>query len=293
MSTVTTLKKGLLTNFFEGYDDAPAQWEQVATKIPSSARSETYGWLGSLPRMREMKGERIPAKLLEHEYTLVNKKFEASIEVEQDDIDDDQTGKYGPLARSIGESAKMYPDELIFGTLLPAGFTTNCYDGQYFFDTDHPIGDSANVQSNKGTAALDATSFNAGRVALSKMKDDSGRPINVNPKLLLVVPVDLQATSEALLEAAFLASGATNTNYQKASLLVCPWFTDATDWFLLNTNGVMKPFILQERSFVPFESLEEGSDEHFMRDKLYYGTKWRGNAGYGLYQKAYGAKVSG
>jgi phage major head subunit gpT-like protein len=39
----------------------------------------------------------------------------------------------------MGRSAAELPDELVFG-LLKAGFTTPCYDGQYFFDADHPVG---------------------------------------------------------------------------------------------------------------------------------------------------------
>lgn len=288
----TILKKGLLTNFFEGYDAAESQWEKIATKVPSTAASEDYGWLGSVPRLREMKGERVPQKLLEYEYVLKNKEFEASIEVKHSDLKDDQTGKYGPLVRSIGESAKQYPDELIFGTLLPGGFTSLGYDGQFFFDTDHPIGNTGSTFSNKGTAALDATSFAAARTALLKAKDDFGRPVNANGSLSLVIPVDLLATAEGLLEAEFLSGGATNTNYKKADIVVSGWLSDTNNWYLVNTSGVIKPFVLQEREFIPFEALEDGSSENWWRKKNYYGTYWRGNAGYGLHQKAYGALVA-
>lgn len=288
----TILRKGLLTNFFEGYDAAVSQWDKVATKVSSTASSEDYGWLGSVPRMREMKGERVPQKLLEYTYTLRNKEFEASIEVRHTDLKDDQTGKYGPLVRQIGESARQYPDELIFGSLMVAGFTNLGYDGQFFFDTDHPVGNTGSTFSNKGTAALDATSFNVARTTLLKATDDFGRPVNIGADFQLVIPVDLLATAEGLLEAEFLAGGANNTNYKKASIVVSPWLTDTNNWYLLNVSGVVKPFILQEREFIPFEALEEGSSENWWRKKNYYGTYWRGNAGYGLHQKAYGALVA-
>ncbi len=291
MDTIT-IRKGLLTNFFEGYDAAETLWDQVATKVPSTAASEDYGWLGSVPRLREMDGERVPQKLMEYTYTLRNKEFEASIEVRHADLKDDQTGKYGPLVRSIGESAKTYPDELVFGTLLPGGFTSLAYDGQYFFDTDHPVGNTGSTFSNKGTSALDATSFGVARVALLKAKDDFGRPVNTAADLKLVIPVDLLATAESILEAEYLAGGANNTNYKKASIVVSPWLTDANNWYLINARGVIKPFIVQEREFIPFEALEEGSSENWWRKKNYYGTYWRGNAGYGLFQKAYGALVA-
>ena len=287
------LAKGLLTNFFEGYNSVETHWQEVATKVPSTARSENYAWIGSIPRLRRMKGERVPKKLLEHTYTITNEEFEASIEVNHADIKDDQTGQYGIQAKSIGESAKAFPDELVFETLLPGGFTSLCYDGQYFFDTDHPIGETGSTQSNKITTALDATSFQTARTMLRKMKDDFGRPtMNRNMDLLIVVPADLEATAETIFEALINSSGATNTLKGKARILVADWLSDTNNWYLLNVAGIIKPFVVQEREFIPFEALEEGSESNFMRKKNYYGTYWRGNAGYGLYQKAVGSLVA-
>lgn len=287
------LAKGLLTNFFEGYNSTETQWEQVATKVPSTARSENYAWIGSLPRMRKMDGERVPKKLASHTYAIVNEEYEASIEVKHADIKDDQTGQYGIQAKSIGESVKSFPDELVFEQLIPNGTSELAYDGQYFFDTDHPIGDTGEVQSNLLTSALDATSFRTARAMLRKMKDDSGRPtFNRNMDLLLVVPADLEGTAEAILEAERDANGATNTLKGKARILVADWLGDTNNWYLLNTAGVIKPFVVQEREFIPFESLEEGTEPNFMRKKNYYGTYWRGNAGYGLYQKAVASIVA-
>ena len=287
------LAKGLLTSFFEGYNGAQTHWQEVATKVPSTARSENYAWIGSIPRLRKMKGERIPKKLLEHTYTIVNEEYEASIEVNHADIKDDQTGQYGIQAKSIGESAKTFPDELVFETLIPNGDSELCYDGQYFFDTDHPIGETGATQSNKITTALSATSFNTARTMLRKMKDDFGRPtLNRNMDLLLVVPADLENTAETILEAERDANGATNTLKGKARILVADWLGDTNNWYLLNVAGTIKPFVVQEREFIPFEALEEGSESNFMRKKNYYGTYWRGNAGYGLYQKAVASIVA-
>lgn len=287
------LAKGLLTNFFEGYNSVETHWQEVATKVPSTARSENYAWIGSIPRLRKMKGERIPKKLLEHTYTITNEEYEASIEVNHADIKDDQTGQYGIQAKSIGESAKAFPDELVFETLLPGGFTSLCYDGQYFFDTDHPIGETGSTQSNKLTVALDATNFQTARTMLRKMKDDFGRPtMNRNMDLLIVVPADLEATAETIFEALVNSNGSTNTLKGKARILVADWLADTNNWYLLNVAGIIKPFVVQEREFIPFEALEEGSESNFMRKKNYYGTYWRGNAGYGLYQKAVGSLVA-
>jgi phage major head subunit gpT-like protein len=238
--------------------------------------------------MRKMNGERIPSKLKAYTYTLVNEEYESSIEVKRADIKDDQTGQYGPLARSIGESARMYPDEVVFGTLLPGGFSTLCYDGQYFFDTDHPVGDGT-TQSNSLALDLDATNLATAIKMLEQMKDDSGRPFNKQLDLLLVVGPGNRSTAESLLDLQFTTGGMSNINYKKAQLLVNPWITDDDSWYLINMAGVVKPFVVQEREFIPFEALEDDSEKAFWNKRYFYGTYWRGNFGYGLYQKAVGS----
>ena len=60
-----------------------------------------------------------------------------TIGVKRDDIADDQYGVYAPLMQNMGFETARFPDELVFGALAD-GFAVNGYDGQFFFDTDHP-----------------------------------------------------------------------------------------------------------------------------------------------------------
>lgn len=61
-----------------------------------------------------------------------------TVGVQRTDIEDDNLGVYTPLLAEMGYAAATHPDELVFG-LLGKGVTTPCYDGQNFFDTDHPV----------------------------------------------------------------------------------------------------------------------------------------------------------
>ncbi|MCG8436149.1 MAG: Mu-like prophage major head subunit gpT family protein [Gammaproteobacteria bacterium] len=68
-----------------------------------------------------------------------------TISVDREDIEDDQFGIYGPLFQEMGMSTAAHPDQLGFG-LLKSGFDGSkglAYDGQFFFDTDHPVLDEA------------------------------------------------------------------------------------------------------------------------------------------------------
>ena len=124
--------------FQRGFAGVSPMWNQVATRVPSTTGIEDYGWLGDIPGMREWVGDRLIHNLKQHDYSIKNKKFELTVGVPKDKVDDDQYGVYAPMMEMLGQSAADHPDQLVFA-LLAAGFATRCYDGQYFFDTDHPV----------------------------------------------------------------------------------------------------------------------------------------------------------
>jgi len=145
-ASLDALRVGFKTSFQGGLTQAASQWERVATRVGSTAKSEEYGWLDKLPSIREWVGDRLVKNLSESSYAIKNKPFEMTIGVDRDDVDDDTLGIYAPLFTDMGMQTKNFPDTLVF-PLLNAGFATTCFDGQYFFDTDHP------VKKNDGTIA--------------------------------------------------------------------------------------------------------------------------------------------
>lgn len=138
------IRVGFSTAFKRGLGQAKTQYASVATTVPSTTRENKYGWLGKLPNMREWIGPRAVQNLAEHDYAISNKPFELTIGVDRDDISDDNLGVYQPLFIEMGESTAAHPDLMVFAA-LKAGFSTPCYDGQYYFDTDHPVLDEDGV----------------------------------------------------------------------------------------------------------------------------------------------------
>ena len=132
------LFKGYSLAFNKGLEAPETAWSKIAMLVPSNTASETYAWLGQAPRVREWIGERVVRGLAAYGYTIVNRKFEDTVSVQRTMIEDDQYGVYTPMMTELGRSTSSFPDELMFG-LLQTGFTTPCFDGQNFFDTDHPI----------------------------------------------------------------------------------------------------------------------------------------------------------
>lgn len=134
------LRQGFTSLYNSAFDAYTPNWNRVAMAVPSSTRSQDYGWLGKTTRFKEWLGDRVIQNLKTHNYNIVNKTFENTVAVAREDIEDDAIGIYNPMMTQLGQDAAMHPDELVFD-LLKAGFDTPCYDGQNFFDTDHPVTD--------------------------------------------------------------------------------------------------------------------------------------------------------
>lgn len=155
-SNLSILNTGYKTAFRGAFGAVPQSYLRITTVIPSSTAIETYGWMKQTSGMREWIGERFVKNLDSDVYQLKNKKYEETIAVPRDVIEDDQYGTYTPAISMMGANAAELPEKLIYLEALPGGFTTKCYDGQYFFDTDHPVLDDKGVEqsvSNMQTGA--------------------------------------------------------------------------------------------------------------------------------------------
>jgi phage major head subunit gpT-like protein len=154
-SNLRTLYTGFQTAFQGAFDGAPRDHLQIAMEVPSTTAEEEYGWLGQTTRFRQWIGDRVIQNVKQHGYTIRNVSYEDTVGVPGTAIRDDRYGVYTPLMAQLGQDAAEHPAELVFG-LLAAGFATPCYDGQFFFDTDHPVTDANGVEqsvSNHGGGA--------------------------------------------------------------------------------------------------------------------------------------------
>ncbi len=148
---LSTLFVAFKAAFQGGLGQATTQYGTIATTVPSSTGSEEYGWLGAFPNVREWLGDRQINGVKSHGYTIRNRDFELTVAVPRPAIEDDQYGVYTPMMTEMGRAVTAHPDQLVFN-LLKDGPSTLCYDGQCFFDTDHPVlkadGSTVESQSN-------------------------------------------------------------------------------------------------------------------------------------------------
>lgn len=286
--TLSALRVTFSAAFYKAFAETTTNYEKIATKIPSSTKLNTYGWLGDFPAMREWIGEREIQNLSEKDYNIVNKHFEMTVGVNRDDIEDDNLGLYTVKMQMMAQSAKEHPDMLVIGN-LKNGFTGTCYDDRTFFAEDHKVNHI--TYSNKITAKLSDKSYAAARAAMMSTKNDRGTSINIKPNLL-VVPPCLETMARKILEAG-LIDGTTNPWKGSAELLVDNNLSGGDypeNWFLLDTSKPLKPLIFQERSKTKFVSkVNENDDNVFFNNEYLYGADGRYNSGYGFWQMAYGS----
>lgn len=135
---LNALKTTLVARFNKGLAITNNEWQLIAKLIKSDGKSNTYAWLSQFPAFREWVGSRLHKVAKETAYVVLNRKFETTLDILRDDIEDNQLGHYGDVAESQGQAVSDLMNDLVFAKFA-TGFTEVCYDGQFFFDTDHPV----------------------------------------------------------------------------------------------------------------------------------------------------------
>lgn len=290
------LTKGLRSEFLDRFEKTTTYYQDLATRVTSTSDSETYRWLGSLPRMREWGTGRLAKGLGTESYSVENLKYESTLEVDRDEISDDKTGQIRIRVAELAERAATHKDYLIAQLLInseTAGF--NGYDGVSFINDAHVSGASG-AQDNKLTAEALVpesptteefkTALKQAIAAMMAFRDDQGEPMAISATgLVCVVPTTMYFSAlEAV--SATVVSSTSNVMSGVARVIAFPWLTELSRWYLLKTDGVIRPFLFQDREPVEFTALTAESDEGFRREKFLYGVRARYRMAYGYWQFA-------
>lgn len=264
-------------------------YPSVCYDASSVRTSEKYGWIGNMPGMREWLGERQFSELRAANFVLENKHWESSLLIKKTDLADDNLGQYGPVLEQLGIEAAHHPDELWF-SVLEQGESTACFDGQFFFDTDHVWGNSGS-QSNDITSTVVSTSAPTVaeiKTAIRKMirtmlafKNDQGKLYNrptvgrLND-LTLLVPLALRDLVYDALESE-LISNSSNVVVDRPNIVSSPYLTSDVKLYLFKTGEAVKPFVFQRRE--PLTRMMKGIDDLETKDVKFM-TEARYNVGY-------------
>lgn len=281
-------------------------------EFSTDQKSEEYKWLGMVPKMREWIGGRHAVGFRENGITIENRHFEATIEFDVDDMRRDKTGQ---IDIRLGELADTYVDHWadLLAVLINNGETGLCYDGQYFYDTDHSEGDSGTLKNL--ISAADSSKFNVavaeeptpteladcvmrGIQQFLTFKDDRGRGMNDGARsFFCLFPVNMFASAGTVFTKEFLVNGVSNPVYKSG--LNIQWeassrYTSTTSFDIFRTDARTKALIRQnEKGTLPtVKAQAEDSALEFNESKHQFGIDTWCNVAYGFWQRAVRCKLS-
>lgn len=280
----------------------------ISNGFSSDQASETYNFLGQSPAMREWIAGRQAKGFSGQGVTIVNKHYEATIEITKRDVRRDKTPQLQARISEFADRAQTHWASLLSALLLAAPSTV-CYDGQFYFDTDHSEGESG-TQNNDITVDISTLpaavhgvvtapsveemqqSMLGGIAQILSFKDDRGEPMNENARaFVVVVPVGLYLVAVAAVSTLVTAALQQNLNPNLIAGLTVNVQMNArltwTDSFsIFRTDSPIKGLIRQTEQDVELKAKAEGSEFEFDNDAWQFGIDaWRG-VGYGYWQRA-------
>lgn len=228
-----------------------------------------------------------------------SKPWERTIDVPLDVALSGQFAPYINKVPNLVRAANVHPNVLL-AALLAGGKTATCWDGQYFFDTDHPVdfrGSNASATYSNLKTAMPFTSdnFAAARKLFREMKAPDGKT-SLGLRLTHVLGgTDMEEVFDALFRKAYIArvdesstgvASETNIYYQGAQSIIAPEL-DANGepgvWYGLALEAGVMPFETQMRGDAPeIRIFGDGTESAVETNNVSFNAKLFGNSGYAI-----------
>jgi phage major head subunit gpT-like protein len=137
---IQALDTAFTTAFNTAFTGVGTSYARIAMTVKSTNKTTSYPKLTMIGGMREWLGDRVIERFGVEGFQITNRKFEKTLAVGVDEMDDDEIGLFSQLSSQYGQAAGELPDELVWEQ-LQKGFDVTHYDGQLFFDDEHPVTD--------------------------------------------------------------------------------------------------------------------------------------------------------
>jgi phage major head subunit gpT-like protein len=271
--------------FTAGFNDGRERsiLDNIATVVPSTGATTLHAWLNQIPKMREWIGPRNVRNIESNKLVITNRKFEGTIEMTREEIEDDLHGLYRPVARALGEGAAVHPDELCVDAIL-AGTSTNWADDAAFFGDSRVYGSNTIDNLHAAAWAADGAAFEAAYELMTSYLGHNDEPLNVIPVAVLHGPSIRGEVFDVLTNDFRASSNAAIQNRNRglvksiqSSRLVG---AHAAKWALIGTIAGINPVVYQQRKRAEFQGqrFKDESEFTFEFDKYQMGVRSRGEA---------------
>lgn len=302
--SLNALRTQFESRFRSVYNETETWYANLATEVPVSTGTATYGWMANAIALREWVGPRIAIAMAEHEYVLGNRDYEATFEVPRKQILDDNLGIYdAAIVPQFAAATAKHPDSELVRLVFAAN--PDGFDGEAFWSTAHPTyADGGGTYSNDFDLELTETDLEASAIAVQTVRTamrtivgENGLILQTDPRLL-VVPPELEYVASKLarsekLPASGGAAGAGTTGVDNVlrgviDYLVIPELSaiSASDWYLFDVSKPLKALLWQVRSRPVLRAFEDPTDFNVFKNNVFTwgidgddGGPYRANAG--------------
>ena len=284
----------------------------LIAETTSNQDSEDYKWLGAIPKVSELRGERVPDTSRVDGMTVKNIHFAADITAELKDLRRDNSGQLEMQLRGLAAAYVNHKVEAISG-LIERGNATPGYDGKNFFAklasghfdvgadyttpqaNDIEVDISASPAQHHGSVTDPAPgefadAVNKARAAIQTFVNDKGQPINMNVnRFMVMTPPGLGAAGEDFRRRISIPTSETREQigaYDVAQV-TNPYLRNlTTTFFVFALDDPSRPFGWQTETPVMIKSLTEGSDFEMRNDAWWIGIDYWAAPFYNAWQKA-------
>ena len=267
-------------------------WRDWADGVNSDTETEYYNWTELLVTIREWIGDRVIGNIQGNEWSVKNRHYEGSFGLKVSDINDEKFGMLPRKTQELLAAARLHPENLLFDA-VDGAFAGLCFDGQFFFDTDHPTLDQASTYSNLYTDpfSYDAMLLRSNHMFL--MRNAQGNRLVLEPDAILVGSKYIHMARN-FFDAEKKPGTMNDPNQLKGQFkpVYCPKFegSEAEYWVLTFKipGSNLRAFLYQERTMADIycTAMNDGGSFgvpgkdaiEFLKDEVYFGTDFWGAA---------------
>lgn len=234
--------------FFDGYTNAPVEYDKVAKVVTAPAGNHyteaELSPLGDLREIPEGTGIQFDFPVEGHKKTIYYTKYGLGFQITEEMYKDDLQGNFKQMPSKLAKSAAIKQDVEFFD-LFNNGFATHqSWDSNYIFHTGHTTLKSGDTIANEPSTAssLSETSLQAAFEYYDTLVDEAGNPLNIRPNKLLV-PTELKYSALKLrANTGQIGTANNDLNIVAAdndfvdsyNIHVSRFLTSSTAWFLLS-----------------------------------------------------------
>lgn len=250
------------TTFREVFQEADYSFESQLKSVFNFENSdkafEKDTAISGISQMEEVsEGSSIPYEDQDQEWevTYTHRKYAKGRQITKEMVRDEKWGmiRKQPRVMALARNRTM---EQAAADIFNHGFTAGGGgkatftggDSKALFATDHTNRAGTVTQSNKTTGPLNQSNLESAVTAMRKRRDAKNEIIGFQPDTLLV-PTDLEFTARVILESSQV-TGSNNNDINPVqgslNLIVWPYLTSSTAWFVLDSKMHELNFFMRE-----------------------------------------------